>query len=960
MRTPRILDREPFVRYLKIVVRSVTYTVAAVMSSAFVETLSSGEFLTDPAFWLAVLVIVGPEVLIQVGQGNTARARFAQTRSAVAIVYDTHDRYVGLGVVVTPRRVLVPQHVAVRGTPPEPAAFRVAFPLIESAASPWDYQRTVRHVGGDDQEMIAALDVPRGERLPRRVLPFRLAAPSAGAAVHVFGRPAGAASWDTAVLSGRVELSDDRGVIRVILDSGTEVAENADLVGAPVVDDQTGRLLGILDTAPAPGATVLTGRSAPSFAALNVPAPRFVRMVRTVVSGVNLWTMRRVALVRAWANRNQRGLATAAVAVLTVAVTLWAASASRLLPPWLTPGPDRCVALDVSSSTEKDEIVTDLAAEFSRHRYVGLGCVDVRVHGLTSGATMEALAGDWDARMIRENVGAGQSVNPPPPDLWLPTSSLWHGLLADEPAPRFATLGPVTSSVMSVAVPESRLGTWPEVSWAAIHERAVEAGDTGVGGGDENAAGAPDDDVLLGRDNPLWSTSGLAETIAVYDAAVGATLDTPHPVTTDLLRDRRVIEWVRSLEGSSRSHGAEATLYLEDLYCGAVPPVDAVVIEEQLAFQYNQGRPAGRAAPCLGTDDPPGTDGLPGTDAPPGADDPLVALQPAEGTVRLDHPFLVRTGLGDDERRAAEAFYRFLTHEDQQDRFRAEGFRDRDDATTPTGTLRDVVRAEPARLITPPATDVVRAMRYGWEGFTKRAQVVVLVDDSPSMAGAPLEEAMATTCRIVARLSADDEVAVWSLSAGAADRPDVAPAGDGDARGLCDPDDDVPDPGWRDALPVSTGEGTALLDAIGDAHRYLGAQVPETSEDERVQAVIVITDGRDGRFSERAGTGAAVAETSTDGREPDETLDATLSALGTAERPVRVYPVAAGHEPDRCLLARIEDGTGARPSLAASGAGGIDDLMLAVFSNVGGLGSPGDLPTLRDDGTAAATQACAE
>lgn len=34
--------------------------------------------------------------------------------------------------------------------------------------------------------------------------------------------------------------------------------------------------------------------------------------------------------------------------------------------------------------------------------------------------------------------------------------------------------------------------------------------------------------------------------------------------------------------------------------------------------------------------------------------------------------------------------------------------------------------------------------------------------------------------------------------------------------------------------------------------------------------------------------------------------------------------------------------------------------MLAVFSNVGGLGSPGDLPTLRDDGTAAAGQVCAE
>ncbi|GAB3164958.1 hypothetical protein GCM10027059_21900 [Myceligenerans halotolerans] len=923
---PRIVERAPFVRYLKIVVRSVTYTIAAVMSSAFVGTLSSGGFLTDPAFWLAVLVVLVPEVLIQIGQGATARARFLRMRSAVAIVYDTHDRYAGLGVVVTPRRVLIPQHVATRsptrdatddatrGAPPVPAVFRVAFPLVESAAGPWDYQRTVRQVGGDDQEVIAALDVPAGERLPRRILPFRLATPGTGAAVHVFGRPTTGASWDTTMLAGHVEPRGDRSAIRVVLAPGTQVPEDADFVGSPVVDDESGRLLGILDTAPAPGATVLTGRSAPSFADLNVPAPRAVRLVRAVVSGVNLWSTHRLARVRAWARRNRPGIATAAVAVLTVAVTLWAVSASRLLPPSLTPGPDRCVELNVSSSTEKDEIVTELAAEFSRARHFGLGCVDVRVHGLTSGATMEALAGDWDARVIRENVGAGQSVSPPRPDLWLPTSSLWHGLLADEPAPAFASLGPVTSSVMSVAVPESRLGTWPEVSWAAIHEKAVGA----------------DDDVLLGRDNPLWSTSGLAETVAVYDAAVGATRDTRRPVTTDLLRDQRVIEWVRSLEGSSRSHGAEATLYLEDLYCGTVPPVDAVVIEEQLAFQYNRGRPAGRPAPCSDTD------------TPPGAGDPLVALQPAEGTVRLDHPFLVREGLGEDQRRAAEKFYRFLTHPDRQDRFRAEGFRDRDDATAPTGMLRDVVGAEPAQLVAPPATDVVRAMRYGWEGFTKRAQVVVVVDDSPSMAGAPLEDAMATTCRIVARLGPDDEVAVWSLAAAPADRPGLAPAGDGGARDLCDPDDAGPAPGWRDALPVSAGDGTALLDVIGDAHRHLGKQVPATSDDERVQAVIVITDGRDSPAPSRAA------------------VDEALDALGAAERPVRVYPIAAGHEPDRCLLARIEDRTGARPSLAASGAGGIEDLMLAVFSNVGGLGSPGGLPTLRDDGIARATSACAD
>ncbi|GAB4086010.1 hypothetical protein GCM10028784_26400 [Myceligenerans cantabricum] len=959
MSMPRVLDRAPF-RYLKIVVRSVTYTIAAVMSSAFVETLSSGQFLTDAAFWLAVLAVLAPEVLIQLGQGSTARARLQQTRSAVAIVYDTHDRYVGLGVVVTPRRVLVPRRVTSPGPAPQPpglalqpsvpaprepgpaaqqpapspqqpapspqpSVFRVAFPLIEAAASPWDFQRTVRHVGGDDHGMIAALDVPDGERLPRRVLPFRLTTPSAGTAVHVFGRPGGGTPWGTAALSGRVELSDDRVTILVALNPGTAVPEDADYAGAPVVDDESGRLLGILDVAPAPGATALAGRSAPSFATLNVPAPRLVRATRTVVSGVDLWATLRVARVRTWANRNRRGLTTAAVVVLTVAVTLWGVSASRLLPPWLTPGPDDCVALNVSSSTEKDEIVAELAAEFSRSRYVGLGCVDVRVHGLTSGATTEALAGGWDGRVIREHVGPGQSVTPPQPDVWLPTSSLWHGLLADEQAPEFTTLGPVTASVMAVAVPESRLGTWPEVSWAAIHEKAVSA---------------RDDDVLLGRDNPLWSTSGLAETVAVYDAAVGATRGRRQPVTTDLLRDPDAIGWVRSLEGSSRIHSTEATLYLENLYCGAVPPVDAVVIEEQLAFQYNRGRPAGRPAPC------------PGTPAPPGADDPLVALQPSEGTVRLDHPFLVRTGLSADQRRAAERFHAFLAHEDQQERFHAEGFRDRDDATATTATLRGAVGAEPARLVSLPTTDVVRTMRYGWKGFTQRAQVVVLVDDSPSMAGAPLEGAVATTCQIVARLGADDEVAVWSLAAARADRPGLERADDGGAGGLCDPVGAAPDPAWRDALPVSTGrgDGTALLDAIGDAHVYLGERVPATAEDERVQAVVVITDGHEG-----SPPGRPVDEVTARGRAVDEALD----ALAAVERPVRVYPVAAGHEPDHCLLARIEDETRARPSLAASGAGGIDDLMLAVFSNVGGLGSPGDLPTLRDDALPAATQACA-
>ena len=100
------------------------------------------------------------------------------------------------------------------------------------------------------------------------------------------------------------------------------------------------------------------------------------------------------------------GLLVLVVAVVTV---------RRLSPEPVPRG--SCAPLEVSVSTEKDEILADMARRYNEaNREVqGIGCAQVSVHGLTSGTAATDLRGGWEK--------AGNGL--PAPQVWLPSTSLW-------------------------------------------------------------------------------------------------------------------------------------------------------------------------------------------------------------------------------------------------------------------------------------------------------------------------------------------------------------------------------------------------------------------------------------------------------------------------------------------------------------------------------------------------------
>ncbi|HEV7760979.1 MAG TPA: hypothetical protein VGO78_18365, partial [Acidimicrobiales bacterium] len=82
--------------------------------------------------------------------------------------------------------------------------------------------------------------------------------------------------------------------------------------------------------------------------------------------------------------------------------------------------PGDCLVVDVASSPEKIELLTDLAHSFneSDKAKVDDDCVFVRVQNKSSGGAEQLLAGEWD-----------EDAEGPKPVIWSPAASTWGAVL---------------------------------------------------------------------------------------------------------------------------------------------------------------------------------------------------------------------------------------------------------------------------------------------------------------------------------------------------------------------------------------------------------------------------------------------------------------------------------------------------------------------------------------------------
>lgn len=513
---------------------------------------------------------------------------------------------------------------------------------------------------------------------------------------------------------------------------------------------------------------------------------------------------------------------------------------------WLRPG---CVKLIVWASFEKSDLMGNIADRYELTRpSEDLRCVDIKVVRKASGEAEQALA----HAVFESSDGR--------PDVWSPAASTWldlfeqHRIASGVPAFVPAVRGPsILRSPLVIAMPEpmARALGWPttELSWADIFKLAQDP----LGW---SSKGHPEwGRFKLGKTNPLWSTSGLHALVATYLTAGGGSVDDPS-----------VTAFMKGVESSVVHYGPTVSAFLRNLADAddhdEVPSyVSAIAIEEKQVLDYNDGNPEFHAS---------------GKRLPPKIR--LVSVFPRQGTLVADHPYVVLDApwVDDQERRAASRFLDHLKSDAIQQEFMANGFRG---ARGETGTvIPETDRAKGGTILSLGAGTLAK-VQASWKDLRKRARVLFVVDVSRSMgdkvgsaSASKLELAKQALTSALEELAPDDEVGLWALSG--TQRHDILGIGqmrDQAAQLRTEIDRLRPE-----------GNGKALYATVAGAV----ASVRQRFDRERINAVILLTDGRN-----------------------DDPESSSLIELARTLRPedqrVRVFTIAYGAGADLDALGQI-------------------------------------------------------
>ena len=566
-----------------------------------------------------------------------------------------------------------------------------------------------------------------------------------------------------------------------------------------------------------------------------------------------------------------------------------------------------CTVVDLATSPEKLELLTDVADEFngSDEAQVGDGCAFVRVQRKSSGAAESLLADGWD-----------ESVEGPRPVLWSPAGSSWASVLdqhlSDAGEPAMAGDGtPVMLSPLVIAMPRpmaEALG-WPDepIGFGDILTLARD----GEGWG---ARGHPEwGPFRLGKTNPNFSTSGLSALVAQTYAATGKTTG----LSQEDLDSPQVADFARGVESAVVHYGDTTLTFLNNWYRAdqrgnPYQYVSAVAVEEKSVIDYNTGNPDG----ILSEGEEP---------RPPRV--PLVAIYPEEGTLYSDNPMIVLDAEWVDEQEAegARAFVDFVRTPANQERVLEYGFR----PDSPEVAVGDPISEDngvdpttPQTLLDLPDASVLSSLLADWADQRKSARVLLVIDVSGSMGdeGDPstgetkLDLAKGAAVDALEQFKDDDEVGLWVFSTDLGDAQDqnvlqlVPPGRAGDVR------EDLANR-IRDLVPTN---GTPLYEVTQSAYE----DAVENYDRARINAVVVLSDGRNDD-----------GDTSDDRDQLAELLD-TLSAgsEGQASRPVRVFPIGYGADADLPTLRQIAESTSGAV-YDSSDPQTIDRVFTAVISN---------------------------
>jgi Ca-activated chloride channel family protein len=437
--------------------------------------------------------------------------------------------------------------------------------------------------------------------------------------------------------------------------------------------------------------------------------------------------------------------------------------------------------LTLAYSPEKAALVKTLIDDFNNQGYQ-----------TPDGLPMRIVLVEMEPEAMLDAAIAGEfQTITPDSSVWLPQlDTLWAEHVGDE---RAFIVGQTVHYAVSPVV----IAIWRD---AALE---MGYGERLLGWADLLARAQSDPDFKWSHPSTA-SASGLLATLAEFYAGAGKTWG----LTSADVQSPSTLDYVGDIERTVRYYGEGEWSTTQRVVTEGRDYLDAFVSQEQLVIWANQQ----------------------------GAD--LVAVYPAEGSLWEDHPLVLleTPDLTGTQRQVFAQLVSHLRSDAAQKEVLAAGYRPADPSIpldvpgSPLTAVNGVDPTQPQTALQIPGGDVVQVVRDVWWHTKRHTNVVLVVDTSGSMEGDKIANVKEALRAFVEQIKGPEEAVglvefyssvdvLTPLDRLAVNREDLLRAIDG---------------------LVADGD-TALLDAVFEA--YVALQ--KLSDAERINAIVVMTDGRE-------------------------------------------------------------------------------------------------------------------
>ncbi len=364
--------------------------------------------------------------------------------------------------------------------------------------------------------------------------------------------------------------------------------------------------------------------------------------------------------------------------------------------------------------------------------------------------------------------------------------------------------------------------------------------------------------VYYGHTDPYISSTALSTLVAefyastLYNTADGA----GRRLEMKDVQNEQVQNGVRQIESLIKHYSSRTTEFKE--YIAQGPSyLDFVALEENDLIYINQGKTSYK---------------------PP---EPLVALYPKEGTFWHEHPFGIVNAdwVTEEQKEAARTFTEYIRSEEVQRKVLESGFRPVNPAVPlgyPIVPELGVDPNRPTNILNVPSPEVVAAVQASWQFVKKQGDIMLVIDTSGSMDGEKIVQAKEAAGLFLEKMSSQNRVGLLTFNHAVSARSPLVSLESAATQ-------------TRQEIQSLFADGdTALYDSIIEAINRM--QVEESSEQDRIRAIIVLSDGQDTASSASLNDVVEKIREARSGRNPVLVIpvaygvDADISALNAIAR----------------------------------------------------------------------------